>query len=176
MSLFRENNFAPSPILRSSYLSLLRKKIGLFHFPWYLFFNAMLKVRLCAFFYFTKRHRLVTKPTSEIFVFSSVKILSFHRMASTMYFCWFFSLFTCKFIKWLFFPFVSCISDWSRASRLVINSALAIWRISQLLDRAVNPYLSKIVEFSADYAVRRQVKSCSSFAEYEIVNCKEEVA
>lgn len=47
---------------------------------------------------------------------------------------------------------------------------------SQLLDRAVNPYLSKIVEFSADYAVRRQVKSCSSFAEYEIVNCKEEVA
>ena len=51
-----------------------------------------------------------------------------------------------------------------------------MWRISQLLDRAVNPYLSKIVEFSADYAVRRQVKSCSPFAEYEIVNCKEEVA
>ena len=49
-----------------------------------------------------------------------------------------------------------------------------MWRISQLLDRAVNPYSSKIVEFSADYAVRRQVNSCSSFAEYEIVNCTED--
>ena len=115
-------------------------------------------------FYFTKRHRLVTKPTSEIFVFFSVKILSFHRMVSTMYFCWFFSLFTCKFITWFFFPFVSCISDWSWASRLVINSAPAM---------LIHIHL-KIVEFSADYAVRRQVNSCSSFAEYEIVNCTED--
>ena len=49
-----------------------------------------------------------------------------------------------------------------------------MWRISQLLDRAVNPYSSKIVEFSADYTVRRQVNSCSSLAEYEIVNCTED--